>query len=99
MYYGDIVYITEESDVGLATVYARVPCSHPKVSVCVSTGIEVDAVKWNIKRDGVSFRNIQSTPEGEKLFNYLGKIERAINYQLEQGKALTTPDGTQYIIH
>lgn len=77
---------------GMATVFARVQCSHPKVNVRVSTGIEVDAAKWNLKRDGVAFRNFQSSPEGEKLFNYLGKIEKAINYQLEQGTALTSPD-------
>ena len=63
---------------GMATVFARVQCSHPKVNVRVSTGIEVDAAKWNLKRDGVAFRNFQSSPEGEKLFNYLGKIEKAI---------------------
>ncbi len=77
---------------GMATVFARVQCSHPKVNVRVSTGIEVDAAKWNLKRDGVAFRNFQSSPEGEKLFNYLGKIEKAINYQLEQGTVLTSPD-------
>jgi len=82
---------------GMATVYARVQCTHPKVNVRVSTGIEVDAAKWNLKRDGVAFRNFQSSAEGEKLFNYLGKIEKAINYQLEQGTALTSP-GVRKII-
>lgn len=76
----------------MATVYARVQCTHPKVNVRVSTGIEVDAAKWNLKRDGVAFRNFQNSAEGEKLFNYLGKIEKAINYQLELGNALSSPD-------
>lgn len=77
---------------GLAPIHVRVQCKNPHVNVRVSTGIEVDVKKWNLSRDGVAFRNFQNSEDGSKLFSYLGKLEKSINYQLEQGVALSSAD-------
>jgi len=77
---------------GLAPIHVRVQSTNPHVNVRVSTGIEVDVKKWNLSRDGVAFRNFQNSEDGTKLFSYLGKLEKSINYQLEQGVALSSAD-------
>lgn len=77
---------------GLAPIHVRVQSTNPRVNVRVSTGIEVDVKKWNLSRDGVAFRNFQNSEDGTKLFSYLGKLEKSINYQLEQGVALSSAD-------
>ena len=82
---------------GMVPIYARIQSRKLKVNIRISTNILVSSQKWNLSRDGITFKNFKKSEEGAKLFTTLEEIEKEINYQLDNGVALKAADARKII--
>lgn len=82
---------------GMVPIYARIQSRKLKVNIRISTNILVSSQKWNLSRDGITFKNFKKSTEGAKLFATLEEIEKEINYQLDNGVALKAADARKII--
>ena len=85
-------YIKKNIKTGLAPIFVRVRSRILGTDIKLSTKIEVDARRWNGAQSSANaLANFRATPDGEEIFSKLDAIEKAINFQLDQGVNLSMP--------
>ncbi len=91
-------YIKKNIKTGLAPIFVRVRSRILGTDIKLSTRIEVDARRWNGAQSSANaLANFRATPDGEEIFTKLDAIEKAINFQLDQGVNLANEQAREII--
>ena len=91
-------YIKKNIKTGLAPIFVRVRSRILGTDIKLSTRIEVDARRWNGAQSSANaLANFRATPDGEEIFTKLDAIEKAINFQLDQGVNLANEQARELI--
>ena len=91
-------YIKKNIKSGLAPVFVRIRSRILGTDIKLSTKIECDARRWNgAQSSSNALANFRATPDGSELFAKLDAIEKALNFQLDQGVNLTNEQAREII--
>ena len=91
-------YIKKNIKTGLAPIFVRIRSRILGTDIKLSTRIEVDARRWNGAQSSANaLANFRATPDGEEIFSKLDAIEKAINFQLDQGVNLSNEQARELI--
>lgn len=91
-------YIKKNIKTGLAPIFVRIRSRILGTDIKLSTRIEVDARRWNGAQSSANaLANFRATPDGEEIFSKLDAIEKAINFQLDQGVNLSNEQAREFI--
>lgn len=91
-------YIKKENKTGMVPVFVRIRSRLLNVDVKLSTGLEVDAFKWNAANSSPkAFANFRKSAGGVVLFAKLDRIEQDMEAQLKAGVAITSEQAREII--